>query len=73
MEELEKVQRREEERGVIISLGYTNLSYEERLKKCGQTTLERRRSKGNLVEVREIINAKEGTNKARELNQKRYM
>jgi ribonucleases P/MRP protein subunit RPP40 len=56
IEKLEKVQRRATK---MIS-GYKNLSYEERLAKCGLTTLEWRRSRGDLIEAYKIITGKEG-------------
>ena len=35
------------------------MSYEVRLKRCGLTTLERRRSRGDLIEAFKIITGKE--------------
>jgi len=37
--------------------GYKDLSYDERLKRCGLTTLEKRRSRGDLVEAYKIKEA----------------
>src|SRR6218665_1935054 len=39
--------------------GYKDLSYEERLIRCGLTTLEKRRSRGDLIEAYKIITGKE--------------
>ena len=39
--------------------GYKDLSYEERLKRCGLTTLEKRRNRGDLIEAYKIITGKE--------------
>jgi len=39
--------------------GYKVLSYEERLKWFGLTTLEKRRSRGDLIEAYKTINGKE--------------
>ena len=55
MEKLEKVQRR----ATKMIQGYKYLSYEERLIRCGLTTLERRRTRGDLIEVYKIIIGKE--------------
>ena len=38
---------------------YKYLSYEERLIRCGLTTLEKRRSRGDLIEAYKIITGKE--------------
>ena len=38
---------------------YKYLSYEERLIKCGLTTLEKRKSRGDLIEAYKIITGKE--------------
>jgi hypothetical protein len=55
IEKLEKVQRR----ATKMIWGYKDLSYEERLERCGLTTLERRRSRGDLIEAYKIITGKE--------------
>src|SRR6218665_2406714 len=47
IEKLEKVQRR----ATKMIQGYKDLSYEERLIRCGLTTLEERRSRGDLIEA----------------------
>src|SRR6218665_343649 len=39
--------------------GYKDFSYEERLIRCGLTTLEKRRSRGDLIEAYKIITGKE--------------
>jgi len=39
--------------------GYKDLSCEERLKRCGLTTLERTRRRGDLIEAYKIITGKE--------------
>jgi len=44
------VQRREKRH-----TGYKDLSFEESLKGCGLTTLEKRRSRGDLIEAYMII------------------
>ena len=56
---LEKVQRRAKEQ----IWGYKDLSNEERLKRCGLTTLERRRSRGDLIEAYKIITGKDAVQK----------
>src|SRR6218665_1051626 len=55
MEKLEKVQRR----ATKMIQGYKYLSYKERLIRCGLTTLEKRRSRGDLIEAYKIITVKE--------------
>jgi hypothetical protein len=55
IEKLEKVQRR----ATKMIWGYKDLSYEERLKRCGLTTLEKRRNRGDLIEAYKIITGKE--------------
>src|SRR6218665_2906319 len=55
MEKLEKVQRR----ATKMIQGFKCLSYEERLIRCGLTTLEKRRSRGDLIEAYKIITGKE--------------
>src|SRR6218665_2176602 len=54
MEKLEKVQRR----ATKLIQGYKYLSDEERLIRCGLTTLEKRRSRGDLIEAYKIITGK---------------
>ena len=39
--------------------GLRNLSYDKRLKECGLTTLERRRLRGDQIEVSKILNGYE--------------
>ena len=51
-EKLEKVQRR----ATKMIQGYRDLSYEERLIRCGLTTLEKRRSGGDLIHLHRRIN-----------------
>src|SRR6218665_2908818 len=55
MEKLEKVQRR----ATKVIQCYKYLSYEERLIRCGITKLEKRRSRGDLIEAYKIITGKE--------------
>ncbi len=47
---LEKIQRR----ATKLIPGLRDLSYEERLKDCGLTTLDRRRLRGDQIEVFKI-------------------
>src|SRR6218665_3559368 len=49
------------ERATKMIQGYKDLSYEERLIRCGLTTLEKRRSRGDLIEayMYKIITGKE--------------
>jgi len=53
---LEKVQRR----ATKVIKGFRSLEYEERLKKCGLTTLETRRMRADMIEVFKIIKGMEG-------------
>ena len=39
--------------------GYKDLSYEDRLKRCGLTTLEKRKNREDLIEAFEIITVEE--------------
>ena len=55
MEKLEKVQRR----ATKMIQGYKYLSDEERLIRCALATMEKRRSRGDLIEAYEIITGKE--------------
>jgi len=54
IEDLEKVQRR----ATKILPALKKLPYEERLKKCGLTTLKFRRLRGDMIEAYKIITAK---------------
>ena len=56
---LEKVQRRFSK----MVQGLTNLSYEERLKRLGLTTLETRHLRADLLEVFKIMTDKEKVDK----------
>ena len=51
----ERLQRR----ATQIIPGLRDLSYEERLKECGLTTLETRRLRGDQIEVFKILNGYE--------------
>src|SRR6218665_1632722 len=55
MEKLEKVQRT----ATKMIQGYKDLSYEERLIRCGLTTLEKKRSRGDLIEAYKITTGME--------------
>ena len=59
IEHLEKVQRR----ATRLVKGYRKLSYEERLRKLGLTTLQTRRLRGDLIETFKIITGKEQVNR----------
>ena len=52
---LEKVQRRTTK----LITGLRDLSYDDRLKECGLTTLETRRLRGDQIEVFKILNGHE--------------
>ena len=52
---LEKIQRR----ATKLILALIDLRYEERLKECGQTTIETRRLRGDQIEVFKILNGYE--------------
>ena len=52
---LEKIQRR----ATKFIPGLRDLTYEERLKECGLTTLETRRLRGDQIEVFKILNGYE--------------
>ena len=52
---LEKIQRRASK----LIPGLRDLTYEERLKECGLTTLETRRLRGDQIEVFKILNGYE--------------
>src|SRR6218665_3714774 len=51
---LEKVQRR----ATRMIRGYRTLTYEERLERCGLTTLDKRRSRGDLIETYKLMTNK---------------
>src|SRR5664279_3673533 len=53
---LERIQQR----ATKIVMGIRNLKYPERLKVLGLTTLEKRRTRGDLIEIYKILTGKEG-------------
>ena len=55
MEKLEKVQRK----ATKMTQGHKDLIYKERLKRCGLTTLWKRRSREGLIEAYKITTGKE--------------
>ena len=59
VEELEKFQRR----ATKIVPAFEDLSYEKRFEKLGLTTLEERRTRGDLIETFKIINGHENVDK----------
>jgi ribonucleases P/MRP protein subunit RPP40 len=56
IEILERVQRR----ATRMIKRCRGMSYEERLKECGLTTLERRRERGDLIETYKLLTGREG-------------
>src|SRR6218665_834023 len=52
---LEKVQRR----ATRMIRGYRTLTYEERLERCGLTTLDKRRHRGDLIKTYKLMTNKE--------------
>src|SRR6218665_2215163 len=55
VDSLEQIQRR----ATKIRRGLGKLTYEERLMRCGLTNLEKRRTRGDLMEAYEIMTGKE--------------
>ena len=55
---LERVQRR----ATRMIKGFKDLSYEDRLDRCGLTTLKTRRDRGDMIEVYKIINRLDNVN-----------
>ena len=56
---LERIQRR----ATKIIQELRNFSYEERLKNCGLTSLEKRRLRGDKIEVFKILNGYENSDR----------
>ena len=52
--------------------GYQRLTYEERLKRCGLTTLEKRRVRGDLIEAYKILTNKVEVPRERYFATKQY-
>ena len=55
IDHLEKIQRR----ATKLEHGYRKLTYEERLRRLGLTTLQQRRLRGDLIETYKIVTGKE--------------
>ena len=55
VEKLEKIQRR----ATKMIKGFGNLEYEERLRRCKLTTLEKRRERGDLIETFKIVTGRD--------------
>jgi len=55
VEKLEKIQRR----ATKMIKGFGNLAYEERLRRCKLTTLEKRRDRGDLIETFKIVTGRD--------------
>ena len=55
VEKLEKIQRR----ATKMIKGFGNLAYEERLRRCKLTTLEKRRNRGDLIETFKIVTGRD--------------
>ena len=58
IEELERVQRR----ATKMVAGFHKLKYHERLKRLNLTTLEKRRTRGDLIETYKLLTGKEDIN-----------
>ena len=65
---LERIQRR----ATTIIPELRDLSYEERLKQCGLTTLETRRLRGDQIEVFKILNRYENIHRNMFFSLKKY-
>lgn len=68
IELLEAVQRR----ATKMIRGFGGLSYEERLRRCGLTTLETRRTRGDLIEAYKILTGKVDMESGRFFQQARH-
>ena len=68
IETLERVQHR----ATRMIKGFQSLSYEERLNRCGMTTLEKRRTRGDLIETYKIVTNKVEVPRDRFFTQKQY-
>src|SRR5688572_13963088 len=55
VEKLEKIQRR----ATKMIKGFGNLTYEEKLRRCKLTTLEKRRDRGDLIETFKIVTGRD--------------